>query len=239
MAMSLRQLVERRSQGPSVGSSGKQQRWVRVALVAGVAAGLIAIPCSAPSVPWRIWSFQGRVFSRLPERFEEPSLPVSVSVAAPAQIPPDWQVVSSALADVTDDGAVEWVLLVWRPWQDWPIQRWSPAPSPIAGFRDSSGESCQLMLLDPRDGREIWAGSALPTPLVSIVVGDVDGDGRHEVVALEGDYAASRDGPAAHVDVWGWNGFGFTLEWRSPAAVFRQVRLTDGNGDGTLDIAVR
>lgn len=237
--MSLRKLAARDSQGPSVGVSGKQPRWMRVALVAGITSGLMAIPGSAPSVPWRIWAFQDKVFSRLPERLDDPWLPVSVYVGAPQQVPPDWQVVSSALADVTDDGAVEWVLLVWRAWQDWPIQRWSSVPSPIAGFRDASGESCQLILLDPRDGHEIWAGSALPTPLTSIVVGDVDGDGRREVVALEGDYAASRDGPATHVDVWGWNGFGFTLEWRSPAAVFRQVRLTDGNGDGTLDIAAR
>jgi hypothetical protein len=131
------------------------------------------------------------------------------------------------------------VLLVWRPWRDWPIQRWSSAPSPIADFHDAAGDSCHLILLDPRDGREIWAGSALPAPFLALAVGDVDGDGRNEVVTLEGDYATGREGPATHVDVWRWNGFGFALEFRSPPGTFRELRLTDADNSGILDIAVR
>jgi len=41
------------------------------------------------------------------------------------------------------------------------------------------------------------------------------------------------------VDVWYWNGFGFTLEWRSPPGLFHQLRLTDVDNSGILDIAVR
>jgi hypothetical protein len=106
------------------------------------------------------------------------------SFVTPAQSPalplehlglqPDWRVTASALADVTGDDLAEWVLVVWRPWRDWPIQSWSPAPSPIAGFHDADGNSCHLILLDPRDGRQIWAGSALPAPLMSLAAGDVD-----------------------------------------------------------------
>jgi hypothetical protein len=140
---------------------------------------------------------------------------------------------------VTHDGLPEWVLLVWRPWRDWPIQRWISAPSPIAGFHDAAGDSCHLILLDPRDGREIWAGSALPAPLLALAVGDVDGDGLNEVATLEGDYATGREGPATRVDVWRWNGFGFTLQWRSSPGTFRELRLTDVHNSGILDIAVR
>ena len=143
------------------------------------------------------------------------------------------------MADVTNDGAPECVLLVWRPWQDWPIQRWSAAPSPIAGFHDAAGDSCHLILLDPREEHEMWAGSALPAPLLALAVGDVDGDGRNEMVTLEGDYTTDRRGPATRVDVWRWNGFGFSLEWRSPPGTFYQLRLTDANDNGTLDIVVR
>lgn len=135
-------------------------------------------------------------------------------------LPPEWQVTAAALADVTGDDVSEWVLLVWRPWQDWPIQRWSRVPSPIADFHDAAGESCHLVLLDPTDGREIWAGSALPVPLLALQVEDLDGDGTGEVLALEGTYAGGRDGPAAHAEVWRWNGFGFTLAWRSPPGVY-------------------
>jgi len=41
------------------------------------------------------------------------------------------------------------------------------------------------------------------------------------------------------VDVWRWNGFGFTMEWRSPPGLFHQLRLTDRHNNGILDIAVR
>ncbi|MEA3341804.1 MAG: hypothetical protein U9R15_17705, partial [Chloroflexota bacterium] len=78
-----------------------------------------------------------------------------------------------------------------------------------------------------------------PAPLLALAVGDVDGDGRNEVVTLEGDYAAGRDGPATRVDVWRWNGFGFTLEFRSPPGDFRQLRLTDTNNGVILTVVAR
>ena len=199
----------------------------RLLLAVLVVVILTLSPRSAPLTPWQGYSFHAGSFIGLP------NLPL------PPSPPPDWHITAAVLADVTNDDAPEWVLLVWRPWRDWPIQRWLPVPSPIAGFHDAAGDSCHLILLDPQDGREIWAGSALPAPLLALAVGDVDGDGYNEVVTLEGNYATGRDGPATHVDVWRWNGFGFTLEWRSPPGVFRQLCLTDGNNDGILDIAVR
>jgi hypothetical protein len=56
------------------------------------------------------------------------------------------------------------------------------------------------------------AGSALPAPFPVLAVGDVDGDRRDELA---------------------------TLEYRSPFGTFHKLRLTDGNDDGTLDMAVR
>jgi hypothetical protein len=214
--------------------------WHMVRIV--VVVLLTLLPCSAPLTPWQVYAFHDGSFALLvpsvpPASSSPPPLvPLSPS---PSLLPPSWHVTSSILADVTDDGAPEWVLLVWRPWRDWPIQRWSPVPSPIAGFHDAAGDSCHLILLDPCDGREIWAGSALPVPLLALAVGDVDGDGREEVVTLEGDYAAGREGRATHVDVWRWNGFGFVLEWRSPPGAFHRLRLTDADNSGILDIAVR
>ena len=131
------------------------------------------------------------------------------------------------------------MLLVWRPWRDWPIQRWSSAPSPITDFHDAAGDSCHLILLDPHDGREIWAGSALPAPLLALAVGDVDGDGWNDVVTLEGDYATGREGPAARVDVWRWNGFGFTMAWRSPPGTFAPSCLADADRCGVQEIVDR
>ncbi len=208
---------------------------------------LAALPRSAALEPWQVYAFHDGSFtlpipSLLAPSAPPPLVPLSPCpscLPSPSPLPPSWHVTGSVRADVTHDGLPEWVLLVWRPWRDWPIQRWSLAPSPIAGFHDAAGDSCHLILLDPRDGREIWAGSALPAPLLALAVGDVDGDGLNEVATLEGDYATGREGPATRVDVWRWNGFGFTLQWRSSPGTFRELRLTDVHNSGILDIAVR
>ncbi|MFQ6102406.1 MAG: hypothetical protein ACE5OS_14430 [Anaerolineae bacterium] len=229
---------------------------IRPLLTVSLVTLLSLLPRSASPAPWHIFTFCDGSFYLL-------DLPPSPWITRPINQPsnqlpnqpPTWHITAAALADVTGDTAPEWVLLVWRPWRDWPIQRWSSAPSPIASFHDAAGQSCHLILLDPRDpstrlrqaqpsgsehrGREIWAGSALPAPLLALAVGDVDGDGRDEVVTLEGDYTTGRNGPATHVDVWRWNGFGFTLEWHSPSGTFRELRLTNADNDGILDITVR
>ena len=188
---------------------------------------------------WQLYAFRAGSFHSLTSSIQMP-VPVATSrVVDRSLIPATWHVTASALADVTGDGHAEWVLVVWRPWRDWPIQRWSSAHSPITDFHDAAGDSCHLILLDPSDGHEVWAGSALPAPSLALAVGDVDGDQQSEVVMLEGDYVTGQQGPARHVDVWRWNGFGFTLEWRSPPGTFRQLYLVEADDDHVLDIAVR
>jgi len=220
------------------------RRQVRNAITLAVIGVLAVLPASAPSARWDVYTFRDGTFHAI-----VPTPSQAFSLVTPAQslalspghpgLRPDWHVTASALADVTGDDLAEWVLVVWRPWRDWPIQSWSPAPSPIAGFHDVAGNSCHLILLDPRDGRQVWAGSALPAPLISLAVGDVDRDGQNEVVALEGDYATARQGMASSVVVWQWNGFGFSLEWRSPPGRLRRLWLTNVQGDSILDIVAR
>jgi hypothetical protein len=96
-----------------------------------------------------------------------------------------------------------------------------------------------LVLIDPASGRETWAGSALPVPLFELVVGDVNGDGLAEVVALEGNYASQLDGTANRIDIWRWRGFGFELLWRSEPDALRELRLLPAPRGGILAIAVR
>jgi len=155
------------------------------------------------------------------------------------ELPEDWQIADHALADVTGDGVAEWILLVWRPWRDWPIQAWIPGSSPIFEFHDRRGDSCHVVLLEPETGDILWAGSALPSPMLAVDTGDVDGDGIAELVTLEGTYAAGRENPASYVNVWRWNGFGFSLASRSSLGAFVQLCLTDPGNGGILIVAVR
>ena len=220
------------------------RRQVQSVVTLAVIGVIALLPASAPLTGWHVYAFRDGAL-----RLVKPTPLLALSTLPPAQSPalpperlglrPDWHVTASALADVRGDDLPEWVLVVWRPWRDWPIQSWSPVPSPIARFHDAAGNSCHLILLDPNDGRQVWAGSALPAPLMSLAAGDVDRDSQNEVVALEGDYAASRDGPASSVVVWKWNGFGFSLEWRSPPGHLRQLWLTNAEGDSILDIIAR
>jgi hypothetical protein len=201
--------------------------------------GLVALIVISPTPAWQVYAFHDGQFAALPNTHAsaKPHIPNAGS-SLPA-IPADWHVTTATLADVTGDDNPEWVLLVWRPWRDWPIQEWSPVPSPITDFHDASGKSCHLILLDPIDGREIWAGSALPAPLLALATDDIDDDGIVEIVTLEGDYVTGRNGPAKHINVWQWNGFGFSLEWRSPQGTYNHLSvIRSGETDSPL-IAVR
>jgi hypothetical protein len=189
------------------------------------------------AVEWRIYAYdRGALHAADSIRTSHPHLP---SPCPRSDWPTAWDVRANLLADLNHDGAKECVLLVWRPWQDWPIMRWSESASPIAGNRDRNGDSSHIILIEPSTGRELWAGSALAVPIVMITVGDVDGDGAQELIALEGDYQTGRDGPARHLALWRWNGFGFTLEWRSPPDRLSALALSDLDRDGAAEILVR
>jgi hypothetical protein len=137
---------------------------------------------------------------------------------APTNLPSSWHIITALEADLTRDGAAECVLLV---------------------HRDMYGDSAHIILIDLQGQSEVWAGSALAVPIVEIAVGDVNGDGGAELVALEGDYTTGRNGPARNVAVWRWNGFGFTLAWRSSPGRFSELSLIDVNDDGAQEILVR
>jgi len=67
----------------------------------------------------------------------------------------------------------------------------------------------------------------------------VDGDGRNELIVLEGSYDDEREAPARYVTIWRWNGWGFSLEWRSAAGHYHHLALEDINSDNMLDIVVQ
>ncbi len=128
------------------------------------------------------------------------------------QSPESWQVTETEFTDLNHDGVMELTLLVWRPFRPWPVDKWLPDGGRISTFHDARGASCHIVLIGWEDGefKEVWAGSALAEPVKSFLAYDLDGDGRQELVTLEGLYADSRSTPARFLKVWDWNGFGFS-----------------------------
>jgi hypothetical protein len=205
----------------------------RLILLLAVLLCLFFLTSCAPG-PYLVYFPVDSSFALVPESF----LPPSDTSAAPLPIPQDWEVVDADFADVTGDGAAEWILVVRRPWRDWPIMAWHGGTSPIAEFRDREGTSSHLIVMTP-DGREIWAGSALPRPMRAIAAGDIDADGAAEVVTLEGEYREGPSRPARFIDVWKWDVFGFVLVHRSEEGSFRELGLCDTDNDGIVNIIIR
>jgi hypothetical protein len=132
----------------------------------------------------------------------------------PLKLPASWQVQDQVFADVTGDGLPQCLLVIWRPWRDWPTRRWLSTPSRIAANRDAQGRSAHLAVLTVLPGgrfRERWVGSALVQPITAITA--LPG---HRVAVLETSYERGPTGPSLKLSVWSWTGFGFRREERWP-----------------------
>lgn len=132
-----------------------------------------------------------------------------------------WQVVDMAAGDVDDDLRREVLLAFWKP-------------DPAGVLRSHP------FLVGHRGGVYgiLWGGSAAVDPICEVELGDVDGDGRTELVVLEGSYDEPPDAPGRFLTVWRWNGWGFTLLWRSEPGSYRQLQLLDLDAAGGLEIVL-
>jgi hypothetical protein len=148
--------------------------------------------------------------------------------------PLEWQVIQADFADLDRNGLPEAVLLVWRPFAPWPVDRFLPYGGRIATFHDRDGDSCHLILVGwLSDGyQELWAGSAMADPVRSFAAVDLDRDGPQELVTLEGRYDDPRNAPGRAVKVWEWNGFGFSLV--SELEGFFSTLVSSLAGDGRV-----
>ena len=148
------------------------------------------------------------------------------------QSPSEWQVIQAEITDLNHDGAPEATLLVWRPFQPWPVDRWLPSGGRIADFHDAAGYSCHLILIGWVHGgyQEVWAGSAMAEPVRAFAAADLNGDGRQDLVTLEGNYRDARSSPAHAIKVWEWNSFGFTVVSKVEGTFEKLALVPAGNG---------
>ena len=124
-----------------------------------------------------------------------------------------WRVQQVIIADLNHDGLPEVVLLVWRQFKPWPVDKWLPTGGRIRNFHDSADRSCHIILIGWSQNafRERWAGSALAQPVKNFAAADLTGNGEQLLVTLEAEYDDSPSAPARNLKVWEWNGFGFTV----------------------------
>ncbi len=129
------------------------------------------------------------------------------------QSPSEWNVRQVGLSDLNQDGAVEAVLLVWRPFKSWPVDRWLPNGGRIDEFMNAQGDSCHIILIGWHREKftERWAGSALAQPIMTFKLVDTNRDGFDELITLESTYETAGVSPANALNIWEWNGFGFSL----------------------------
>ncbi len=151
------------------------------------------------------------------------------------QSPPEWQIVQVVISDLDHDVNPEVAILLWRPFQLWPVDQWLPNGGRISRFHNAQGLSCHIILIGWTRGgyHELWAGSAMSDPITSFATADLDGDSVQELVALEGRYSDSRTAPARTLKVWKWNGFGFTVV-SSLDGIFNKMGLVQANNGSIL-----
>jgi poly-gamma-glutamate capsule biosynthesis protein CapA/YwtB (metallophosphatase superfamily) len=122
--------------------------------------------------------------------------------AAVWQSPAEWRVDDVALGDPNDDGRAEMLLALGRTGADG-YERSQPY---LVGYR---GGAYQLL----------WGGRAVLAPILEVELGDVDGDGAEELIVLE------EQPEGTTIAVWRWQGWTFSLVWRSAPGRFSNLLL--------------
>ena len=152
------------------------------------------------------------------------------------QSPPTWLVQQAIIADLNHDGLPEVVLLVWRQFKPWPVDKWLPTGGRIRNFHDSADRSCHIILIGWSQNafRERWAGSALAQPVKDFAAADLTGNGKQLLVTLEAEYDDSPSASARNLKVWEWNGFGFTVVSQLQGSFSQLAIAKAGNGQMSI-----
>lgn len=158
-----------------------------------------------------------------------------LSVAEDAEIiwqsSEDWWIEDFALADANNDGTMDLNLSLWKAGNFGTSQ-------PFWITENDQSVKNHFFVLDFLHGtfQTIWGSSNLRAPNCEFKIEDTDGDGKNDLVVIEGDYAQAPACRGDHVAVWKWNGWGFANEWRSAPGQYFNLEVEKINGKGYIAV---
>ncbi len=129
--------------------------------------------------------------------------------------PQEWQVLDVALGDPNDDGRGEIMLALQKPGKNGKL-------------------TSHPFMIGHRGGiyRQLWGGSALAVPIQELELGDINGDGKQELIVLEG----LIDGMKT-ITVFSWDDWVFRLFWRSAPEPYVDLQIHE-TGENQREIVI-
>ena len=147
--------------------------------------------------------------------------------------PDDWWVDDFIIADSNNDGNLNLNISFWR--------KGSFGSSRPFWIEDDEkvGNHFFIYDLNENDLNLVWGSSNLSAPNCEFKFADIDGDGKNELIVIEGDYKEGYLCKGKHLAIWSWNGWGFSNNWRSEAGSFfnMEVEKIDNKDRILVDIS--
>jgi len=136
------------------------------------------------------------------------------------QSPPNWWIDNFVLADLNNDDIVDINLSLWKAGNFGSSQ-----PFWIKENDMSVKNHFFILNLIDDSVKEVWGSSNLSRPNCEFQIADVDGDGKNDLVVIEGDYSLNPECQGEYLAFWKWNGWGVSNEWRSRQGNFANLEI--------------
>jgi len=139
----------------------------------------------------------------------------------------DWQVENLFLADLNRDGRTEINFSLWKQGS-----YGKTLPFWLKENTKEWGNHFFIYGWEKGELRPVWCSSTIDAPIIEMGAGDIDSNGKDEVIVLEGDYDRPQNNIVEYLTIWSWNGWGFFNDFRSRKGKFYNLsikKLKDGN----------